>query len=222
MFITFEGPDGSGKSTQWQRCVEALTQTLGAAKVLPTRNPGGTLWGQEVRRLLLTPPAPLEAEPLAPMAELLLYMADRAQHVAHVVAPALAAGQVVVCDRFVDSTVAYQGAARGLSAEVITPLNRMACTTPEGQLIWPQLTFLLDAPVAVLAQRVAQRGELDRLEREGLVFKEKVRQGFLAQAQAEPQRFVVLDATLPIATLAAEVARALQQRFGLGTSFLLQ
>ena len=214
MFITFEGPDGSGKSTQWQRCVEALTQALGAAKVVATRNPGGTLWGQEVRRLLLTPPDSLEAEPLAPMAELLLYMADRAQHVAHVVAPALAADQVVVCDRFVDSTVAYQGAARGLSAEVITPLNRMACTTAEGQLIWPALTFLLDAPVDVLAQR----GELDRLEREGLVFKEKVRQGFLAQAQAEPQRFVVLDATLPIDTLAAEVASALQQRLGLGAA----
>jgi dTMP kinase len=194
--ITFEGIEGSGKSTH----ARALAARLAAAgrSVLETREPGGTAAGVAVRRLLLGP----DAIPLTPLAELLLYCADRAQHVGEVVAPALAAGTIVVCDRFSDSTLAYQGYARGLDLGLVRTLDAHARAG-----IAPTLTFLLDCPVAVGLARARARGAgTDRFEREAAAFHERIRQGFLTLASAAPDRMVVVDATRDRADVEAEIA----------------
>jgi dTMP kinase len=195
LFVTFEGVDGCGKSTQWQAAAHLLTQHFPEREILTTRNPGGTALGQSIRQLLLTPTSPKDHD-IAPMAELLLYMADRAQHVSEVVQPALERGAIILCDRFVDSSVAYQGAARGISSQTVLELNALACGS-----LSPHLTFLYDADVAILQERVHRRGQKDRLELEGLEFQERVRQGFMALANSDPQRITIMDATLPISTL---------------------
>jgi dTMP kinase len=182
-FITFEGIDGSGKSTQLERCAEALTQA--GYSVVVTRNPGGTELGQDIRKILLHHPGYV-----SPTCELMLYMADRAQHMDEVVFPALEAGRVVLCDRHFDSSMAYQGYGRDLSLEMIQELND---TATRGKL--PDVTLLFDGPVEVLAARVSRRGEADRLEREALSFRQRVREGFLTLAKASPERIKVLDAT---------------------------
>jgi dTMP kinase len=203
--ITFEGVDGSGKTTQWQQAVAWLKSTYPTLEIVQTRNPGGTPLGQTLRRLLLTPtPEEMGAEPMAPTTELLLYMADRSQHVAEVVKPALERGAVVLCDRFIDSSVAYQGGARGLSTQMIHQLNDIAC-----QGITPDCTLLFDAPPEVLARRMRERGSLDRLEQEGLSFQAKVREGFLAIQQAESSRFRVVDASQPIEAVTQQVQKQL-------------
>ncbi|MDX2084016.1 MAG: dTMP kinase [Candidatus Melainabacteria bacterium] len=209
--VTFEGIDGCGKTTQARLAAEALS-AKGQSVVL-TRNPGGTGLGQAIRQLVLHGPAlPEDAvveEPVAPLCELMLYMADRAQHWQTVVLPALANGQWVLCDRFTDSTVAYQGYGRGLSLEMIAQLNHMAC---EGG--GPTLTLLYDADPALLAERIRQRGQAaDRLEREALAFHQRVRDGFLAQAQAAPDRVVLLDATRSVAELHQQTLACIQERF---------
>lgn len=183
LFLTFEGPDGAGKTTQIARLEDALI-VLGH-EVTRTREPGGDAVGERVRDLLLhAGPGDVGAE-----AELLLFAAARAQNVASVVRPALAAGHVVLCDRFTDSTLAYQGGGRGLPGDVIATLNVFAT----GGLV-PDQTFLLDLPPALgLARQRAT--EQDRLDRENLAFHERVRAAFLATAAREPGRVVVLDAT---------------------------
>jgi dTMP kinase len=199
IFITFEGGDGSGKSTQIKLLAQTL-QAMGKTVVL-TQNPGGSPLGQQLRDILLHHQGPVD-----PMAELLLYMADRAQHVATVIQPALAQGHVVLCDRYTDSTVAYQGWGRQLDAPMINTLNQWAT----GGLV-PKLTLLLDGDPAVLRQRVAHRGKPDRLEGEALVFHQAVRQGYLALASQAPQRIRVVPATDPIETVQATIQSAVMQ-----------
>jgi dTMP kinase len=176
LFITFEGPEGGGKSTHLRLLASYLKKQ--GHSVLVTREPGGTQ--PAFRRLLLD-----SREGLSPVAELFLYEADRAQHVAETLRPALAKGQVVLCDRYTDSTLAYQGDGRGLSRAMIAQLNEAA----SGGLV-PDLTILLDVPVARgLRQAHASKKSHDRLERAGLAFHKRVRQGFLRLAQENPGRF---------------------------------
>ncbi len=190
MFITLEGIEGSGKSSQ----VQSIEGWLSAAghDPLTTREPGGTPIGGQIRSVLLNP----ENGNLAPTAELLLYMADRAQHLETVVRPALAMGKVVVCDRFFDATLVYQGYARGLDRTMIRQLHQLACGG-----MTPHLTLLLDlAPEAGLA-RAWRRIDADsahakesRFEKEALAFHRRVRDGYLHLARREPQRFAIIDA----------------------------
>jgi dTMP kinase len=201
LFVTFEGIEGSGKSTHLRHLVAHLRAT--GRDVVETREPGGTPAGAHVRRLLLGE----EAIPLVPIAELLLYCADRAQHLAEVVRPALAAGRIVVCDRFSDSTVAYQGHGRRLDLATIRALDAHA----RGDLT-PQLTFLLDCPVAEGLARAHSRGPTDRFEREAVEFHERVRAGFLALAAESPDRYCVLQSTEPMDVVRAQVIAETEAR----------
>ncbi len=187
-FITFEGPEGSGKSTQIRMLADALLK-LGV-RCLITREPGGTDFAEKLRALIKNYPGP---ETIHPETELLLIEAARAQHVAEKILPALAEGKVVLCDRFTDSSSAYQGAARGLGLEAVARLNAFAT---RGRL--PDVTILLDLPpqrgFARTRKRQETQGEFDRFEVEDLEFHRQVRQAFLALAAAEPERFLVADA----------------------------
>lgn len=200
-FIVLEGGEGVGKSSN----LDVLQQFLQAKgiNVLRTREPGGTALGEAVRQLLLDPGfAGMEAK-----TELLLMFAARAQHVAQVIRPALEVGVWVISDRFTSSTYAYQGGGRGLPWEAIAWLEQFV----QGD-VRPDLTLLLDTPVAVGLERMRRRGEPeDRIEREGRPFFERVRAAFLAQAEAEPERFVVIDASLPLAQVQEAMLRALQR-----------
>lgn len=209
MFITLEGIEGSGKTSQ----VQAIARWLSAAgyAVLTTREPGGTAIGGQIRSVLLHP----QNDALAPGAELLLYMADRVQHVETVVRPALAAGKVVICDRFFDATMVYQGYARGLDREMIRRLHGLTC----GGMA-PDLTLLLDlAPEVGLARawrRIDQDGtatEESRFEKETLAFHRRVREGYLDLARREPQRFHLIDAAVDPQGVQAQIEGALAGRF---------
>jgi dTMP kinase len=183
-FISFEGIDGSGKTTQVKRLVAALQRA--AVPVIHTHEPGGTPLGRYLRQVLL------DTRETAPTtrAEILLFAADRAEHVETVIRPALTAGQMVVCDRFADSTRAYQGYGRQISAEVIEQSLQLAT-----QGLEPDLTFLLDLPVEMAVQRLRQRGApAHRFEAAGLEFHHRVRAGFLALAEQYPTRIRVIDA----------------------------
>ncbi len=193
MLITFEGIDGSGKSTQARRLVAALRAA--GRDVQAVREPGGTSLGERVRELLLDP-----ASHILPTAELLLFSAARAQLVEGVIRPALASGAVVVADRFYDSTTAYQGGGRGLAAP--EELDRLHALATGG--LAPALTFLIDVPVEVAVARRAQRAA-DRMEAGGAAFFERVRAAYLALAARHPERVVVLDGTQPPDSLHAEV-----------------
>jgi dTMP kinase len=206
LFVTFEGIEGSGKSTHLRLLAQAL-RTTGHA-VVETREPGGTALGKALRDLLLTP----SGTPPEPLAELLLYCADRAQHVAQVIRPALAAGQIVLCDRFSDSTLAYQGYARRLDLDTVRALDAAARAGLE-----PDLTFLLDCPPdAGLARARARSGSSDRFEQEALAFHEAVQRGFHALAATRPDRYRIIDTVPPAAEVAgrirAETLRALGAR----------
>lgn len=186
-FITFEGIEGCGKSTQLQRAAEALRAA--GHRVTTSREPGGSPIGDAIRQILLAP----AHRDMRPLTELLLYAASRAQHVAAVIVPALARGDVVLVDRFTDSTRAYQGAARQMAPALIAQVNTLAT----GGLA-PHLTLLLDVPVAVGRARLAQRNAgHDRLEQESLAFHERVRAGFLDLARAEPNRMRTIDGAGP-------------------------
>jgi dTMP kinase len=199
-FITFEGIEGSGKSTQIAMLRAALQQ-LGHA-VVQTREPGGCAIADQIRSILLHP----QNSALEATAELLLYAAARAQHVNEIIRPALASGQLVLCDRYTDATLAYQGDGRGLDRELIIELNRVA-----SQAATPDLTILIDLQVETglaraLSREVAlQDSSEGRFEREALDFHQRVRDGYLALSKAEPARFAVVDGSLPIEELAAEI-----------------
>lgn len=194
LWVTFEGGDGAGKTTQAQ-LLQSWLENEGC-RVVRTREPGGTEVGVLIRNIVLH-----HRGDVAPRAEALLYAADRAHHVAHVVMPALAAGDVVVQDRYLDSSVAYQGAGRVLDADEVRDLSLWAT---EGAL--PDVTVLLDLDPQRARERLdADDKPFDRLEAEKAEFHARVRAAFLALAAAEPDRFLVLDATLPIDELAAAV-----------------
>ena len=204
MFITFEGGDGSGKSTQIQS-VRDWFESHGR-EVIVTREPGGTELGTEIRRLVQNGPEDVDAR-----TEALLYAADRAYHVATVIRPALERGAVVLGDRYIDSSLAYQGAARSLGVDEIASLSAWAT-----QGLYPSLTFLLDLPPEVGARR--RTDAPDRMERESMDFHERVRHEYLRLADAEPERIVVIDAVGTVDEVFSEIRGVLVERFDGGSS----
>ncbi|POA91740.1 thymidylate kinase [Pseudomonas sp. NFPP10] len=200
LFITLEGPEGAGKSTNREYLAERLRAA--GIEVLLTREPGGTPLAERIRDVLLTP----VEEVMNADTELLLVFAARAQHLATVIRPALERGAVVLCDRFTDSTYAYQGAGRGLSLVRIAALEDFV----QGELR-PDLTLVFDLPVDVGLARASARGRLDRFEQEGQAFFQKVREAFLARAAAAPQRYVLVDAAQPLAQVQQSLDSLLPQ-----------
>ena len=201
LFVTFEGGEGTGKSTQLERLERRLRQR--GLDPLVTREPGGTPLAEGIRELLLDP----VLRPSA-MTEALLMEAARAELVANLIRPALAAGRIVLCDRYDDSTLAYQGGGRGLDAELLRALNRAATGG-----LKPGLTLLFDLdPAAGLARRARSASSVNRLDREPEAFHARVRARYLELAAAEPGRFVVLDGALPPERLEALAWTALEPR----------
>lgn len=194
LFITLEGPEGAGKSTNREYLAERLREQ--GVDVLLTREPGGTPLAERIRELLLDS----SDEPMAADTELLLVFAARAQHLQQVIRPALAKGSVVLCDRFTDATYAYQGGGRGLSIERIAQLEQFVQAE-----LRPNLTLIFDLPVEVGLARAAARGRLDRFEQEGRGFFEAVRQAYLQRAAQAPQRYRVLDAGQSLAQVQADI-----------------
>ena len=189
--IAFEGVEGAGKSTQIE-LVAAHLRKLGYT-VVQTREPGGTSLGAEIRRMVMHP----AGAPPSPMTELLLYLADRAQHLAEVIVPALDRGHIVVCDRFSASTIAYQGYARQLGVERVQQLDAVVRND-----VWPVLTLILDCPVEMGLQRA--RGD-DRFHREQIAFHERVRAGFLSLAKDDPGSYCIIDATKPAEAVTRDI-----------------
>jgi dTMP kinase len=200
-FITFEGIDGCGKTTQFRLLAQWLREQ--GRDVVETVEPGGTAIGQQIRKILLDP----ASAGLHPRAELLLYFASRAQNVDEIIRPALDAGRIVLCDRFTDSTLVYQGSGRGLDTNIVRDLDRIACRG-----LVPDLTFLIDIDLETSLQRAKRRNERvgpaeSRIDEENVAFHERVREGYLALARAEPERIAVIEGSAPI----GEVARAIRQ-----------
>ncbi|MDB6097112.1 MAG: thymidylate kinase [Francisellaceae bacterium] len=186
LFICFEGIEGMGKSTHL-RFMSKLLKSLGINLCL-TREPGGTPLGEEIRNILLN-----SVQAINPMAELLLIMAARAQHVNQFILPALQAGQWVLCDRFMDTSFAYQGGGRGISIQDIENLSQI--THPN---LTPDYVFIFDAPVEVGMKRIKKRMKIDRFEQEKVEFFARARQIFLERASLFPHRYKIIDASLPI------------------------
>ena len=194
LFITLEGPEGAGKSTNREYLAQRLRDH--GLDVVLTREPGGTPLAERIRELLLTP----ADEPMNSDTELLLVFAARAQHLAQVIRPALARGAVVLCDRFTDATYAYQGGGRGLAFQRIEQLEQFV----QGEMR-PDLTLIFDLPVAIGLSRAAARGRLDRFEQEGLEFFEAVRNAYLERARQKPQRYRVIDAGQSLTSVQADL-----------------
>ncbi|MEI8365648.1 MAG: dTMP kinase [Parachlamydiaceae bacterium] len=208
-FITVEGGEGAGKTTLIKSLESAILSA--GLPVLITREPGGTPFGEEVRRWLLTHQKAIK---IGARAELMLFLAARAQHIEDVIAPAITAGSVVICDRFNDSTVAYQGAGRGLGVEWVRSLCNALC----GATV-PDLTFFLDIDPQTGLERTrrltkehATAGETDRIEGERLEFHQTVRQAFIEMSQVEPDRFHCIDATMPADAVAATAIAVLERK----------
>jgi len=205
VFMTFEGMEGCGKTTQVRRLARRL-KGLGAPVVV-TLEPGGTRIGKDIRRVLLD----ARNKALTPAAELMLYLADRAQHVEEIIQPALRSGKWVICDRYADATVVYQGMVRGQDMTLLKRLNETVT-----RKIRPHITFLLDCPVEVGLQRALSRNlkgphqGQDRFEKEKISFHRKVRNAYLELARKNPKRFVVIDGMLPRAEVEAEIFKNLQ------------
>lgn len=199
-FITIEGGEGAGKSTAQRFIADKLAER--GIMTVQTREPGGTPLAEAIRQTLLS----VDGEAPVEMTELLLVFAARAQHLAKVIEPALSRGDWVLSDRFTDATYAYQGAARGLSVETISHLEQLVQSGRQ-----PDKVLILDLPPAIGMARARSRGELDRFEREDLDFYERVRAGYLARAEAMPERYSVIDAEQALpqveSALAAEIER---------------
>ncbi len=200
-FVTLEGPEGAGKTTQVKLLSKQLTK-LGVPHVV-TRDPGGTPLGKQVRRILLTP-----GINVAPMTELLLYQADRAQHVAEIIRPALEEGKLVLCDRYIDSSIAYQGYGRSIDLKLIKDLNELSTGG-----LKPVLTILFDIQSEDGLSRLHPGGH-DRIEREALDFHTRVRKGYLDLADQEPKRWKILDAAKPLTTVQGEFTKILKDKLG--------
>ncbi|MDD5225847.1 MAG: dTMP kinase [Candidatus Omnitrophica bacterium] len=199
-FITFEGAEGSGKSTQIRNAVAFLKKK--GRSVVMLREPGGTRISESVRNILLDK----NLKEMSPVTELLLYLAARAQIVHEKILPALKAGKVVICDRFEDSTRAYQGFGRNISLKAIEEASKLV----RGSLK-PDLTFVLDIDIV---KGLKRGGRHDRIEREALSFHERVRRGFLALAKGEPKRMVVLDTNKSVESVSQKVRERLERVFG--------
>ncbi|MDX5300123.1 MAG: dTMP kinase [Gammaproteobacteria bacterium] len=199
LFLTFEGTEGVGKSTNLAFAADYLRAR--GIDVVTTREPGGTPLAEDIRALLLAP----RAEAVHELTELLLIFAARAQHLHTFVLPHLAQGRWVISDRFTDATYAYQGGGRALSAAPVAALESLVQAGRQ-----PDCTFLLDAPVDLGMQRAGRRGALDRFEQEALSFFERVRAVYLERAQAEPQRFRVIDASGALDDVQHALAQALE------------
>lgn len=200
-FITLEGPEGAGKTTQAKNLSKQL-DAMGIPHVI-TRDPGGTPLGRQIRRILLNP-----ENPVHPMTELLLYQADRAQHISELIMPALEAGKLVICDRYVDSTIAYQGYGRGIDFKIIDELSQISTGG-----LKPEMTILFDLESSDGLARLHPGGH-DRLEREAIEFHLKVRQGYLTLAEAEPERWRILDASKPMHAVQADFRKLLLDKLG--------
>lgn len=202
MFITFEGPEGSGKSTQIKLLAQHLRQQQ--VDVVLTREPGGTAIGDQIREVVHH----TDNTAMTAVAELLLYSASRAQLVAEVIRPALAAGAVVLCDRYADSTIAYQGYGRGLDLTMLQQLTAVAT----GDL-QPDLTLLFDLDVEVgLARRTGGGEEMNRLDLEKVSFHQKVRQGYHQLAATHPNRWVTIDADQPVTAVQQRLVAVVTER----------
>ncbi|HHY89805.1 MAG TPA: dTMP kinase [Chloroflexi bacterium] len=198
MFITFEGPDGSGKSTQVPLLAEYLRQQ--GFDVLTTREPGGTRIGDQVRAILMD----MENTAMRPNTEILLFLAARAQHVAEIIRPHLEKGGLVLCDRFGDSTLAYQGYGHQVDLGILRQMLRFATGG-----LQPDLTLLLDVDVETGLQRRRRGGdEWNRLDASELAFHRRVREGYLEMAAAEPQRWRVVDASRPVEVVQSAIRAA--------------
>jgi dTMP kinase len=210
MFITFEGIDGCGKTTQFRILAQWLRDH--GKDLVETVEPGGTEIGRQIRRILLDP----ASADMHPRTELLLYFASRAQNVDQVIRPALDSGRIVLCDRFTDSTLVYQGCGRGLDTNVVLDLDRIACRG-----LKPDLTLLIDIDAATSLLRAKRRNERigleeSRIDEEGTGFHERVRQGYLALAKAEPDRIVLIDGAAGISEVGQRIREALGVRELLG------
>jgi dTMP kinase len=205
MFVTFEGIEGCGKTTQIKRFADTLKRQ--GIPLITTFEPGGTRIGNDIRRILLD----TRNEDLTPLTELILYAADRAQHIEEVIKPALDRGEWVICDRFVDATLAYQGAARSQDMRLIQILNEKSTRG-----ISPDMTFLLDCPVEIGLERAMKRNEAlshqgqDRFEKETLDFHSKVRKGYLDLANEHTERFVIIDASLSMDAMEKEIFKHIE------------
>lgn len=199
-FITLEGGEGAGKSSN----MEWLAERLRAAgkTVLLTREPGGTPLAESIREVLLAP----SEETMADDTELLLVFAARAQHLAEKIRPALARGEWVLCDRFVDATWAYQGAGRGLDRQAIGSLEQWVVANSQ-----PDMTILFDIPVEVGMARAGKRAALDRIEQEDKAFFERIRECYLQRANQQPGRFRVLDASQPLEAVRHQIAPLIEE-----------
>ena len=214
-FLTFEGIEGCGKTTQVKKAADFLRSRR--LDVVVTEEPGGSSLGVELRKILLNRGAAVDA--LSPRAELLLFLSDRAQHVDEVIRPALEQGKVVLCDRYSDATIAYQGYGRGLDLETVALLDRFS-----SQALVPDMTFLFDLPAQAglrrAMSRIAENNNReaeaeDRFEHEALQFHCRVREGYLSLARSEPGRFRVFDSTRDIESVAGQVRDEMKRIFGL-------
>jgi dTMP kinase len=202
-FVTFEGVEGSGKSTQL-RLLSGHLRSKGVVHAT-TREPGGTPLADEIRSLLLS----RRDEPVFPETEILLYEAARAQHVRAFLLPRLERGEAVLCDRFVDATLAYQGSTRGIALPRVEELNAFASAG-----LLPDVTFLLDLDASAGLARAAARGKADRIEEEGLSFHRAVREGYLSLRRRFPERIVAIDGSLPPEEVFRLVREESERRFG--------
>lgn len=205
VFITLEGPEGAGKTTQL-KLLSKFLEEQDIAHVI-TRDPGGTSLGKPIRRILLNSETPVH-----PVTELLLYEADRAQNVSEIIMPALAEGKVVFCDRYIDSTIAYQGSGRSIDRKLIDQMNEVAT-----QGLRPSTTILFDIESSAGLARLHPSGH-DRLEREALEFHQRVRQGYLALTKEEPERWRIIDAAGPMHAVQDELRRLVMEAIANGRS----